>query len=295
MHSFSHRTTVLIETTYRCNEKCIHCYLNGCRQDEMNLSTWIEALKYLSNRGVKLLIISGGEPLLYESIEEIIVYSRLLGMVPFLFTNGLLLKDKVSNLHKSKICHICISLYGATKENHEIVTQTKGSFVKTIDGLMAARENNIPVEIRMIVMKHNINDVNSISKLAKSVGAKLLLDYEINPTLNFSDSPMNVNVQIEENKLIEWKKKKIKVVNPVHKCTAGREKFVISPNGTIFPCTKLRIPIGKVVSSETNGFILNTDTLDMLDLIRRQMPGECMGLHYLNHKSLPGFETLPHM
>ena len=65
-------------TTNACNMYCAHCYRDaGCKADE-ELSTQ-EAKKLLqeiARAGFKIMIFSGGEPLMREDILELVAYAK---------------------------------------------------------------------------------------------------------------------------------------------------------------------------------------------------------------------------
>ena len=83
-------------TTNACNMYCAHCYRDaGCKADE-ELSTQ-EAKKLLqeiARAGFKIMIFSGGEPLMREDILELVAYAKNLKLIPVFGTNGTLITKK---------------------------------------------------------------------------------------------------------------------------------------------------------------------------------------------------------
>ena len=63
---------VHLDITYRCNERCVHCYLDHDDQGEMTYDRDRELLAQMADAGVFFLTLSGGEPLMRSDCFEII-------------------------------------------------------------------------------------------------------------------------------------------------------------------------------------------------------------------------------
>lgn len=53
-----------LDITWRCNERCVHCYLDHHGKDEMSTAEIKDVIRQLEECGTFFLSISGGEPLL---------------------------------------------------------------------------------------------------------------------------------------------------------------------------------------------------------------------------------------
>ncbi len=95
-----------IEITTHCNIKCPGCY-RGCddenhRGEHKSLeAVKEEILKLKKIRNATMISISGGEPLLHPSIDEIVQFVYEQKMHPSLFTNGVLLTEIKLNALKN--------------------------------------------------------------------------------------------------------------------------------------------------------------------------------------------------
>jgi len=80
-------------TTKACNLKCEHCYRDAGGKDhnELNTAEGKELLSEIAKAGFKIVILSGGEPLLRNDIFELISHAASVGLRPVLGTNGVLL------------------------------------------------------------------------------------------------------------------------------------------------------------------------------------------------------------
>ena len=77
-------------TTNRCNLKCAHCYQDADECDSRELSTE-EArtmISQIARAGFKIMIFSGGEPLMRDDIFELVAHAASCGLRPVFGSNG---------------------------------------------------------------------------------------------------------------------------------------------------------------------------------------------------------------
>ena len=90
-----------LELTYRCNNKCVHCYCNlpendeHAMQDELTTEEIKKLLDDLASMGSIWLLITGGEPLLRPDFEEIYLHAKKKGFLITLFSNGTLINENI--------------------------------------------------------------------------------------------------------------------------------------------------------------------------------------------------------
>src|SRR6201997_2147610 len=65
-----------IDVTYRCNERCVHCYLDHEDHGEMTTAEIKHLLDEMAEAGVFILTLSGGEIFLRKDFFEILEYAR---------------------------------------------------------------------------------------------------------------------------------------------------------------------------------------------------------------------------
>ena len=90
-----------IELTYRCVERCIHCYIDDapkfCAADELTTNEWKEVLRQLRDMGCVRVLLTGGEVLLRPDLCDIAEYATDLGLIVNIFTTGIGLTDEDVN------------------------------------------------------------------------------------------------------------------------------------------------------------------------------------------------------
>ena len=85
---------VHFDLTYRCNERCVHCYLDHEDYGEMDTSEVLRVLEELAAAGTLFLTFSGGEIFLRQDFFELLEAARRLHFDLNLKTNGLLVTDE---------------------------------------------------------------------------------------------------------------------------------------------------------------------------------------------------------
>src|ERR1700704_4454230 len=85
---------VHLDVTYRCNERCVHCYLDHDDHGEMTTAEIKDLLDQMADPGVFYLPVSGGEKLLRRDFFNILEYARKRTFCIKLKTNGILIRKK---------------------------------------------------------------------------------------------------------------------------------------------------------------------------------------------------------
>ena len=104
-----------VSRTSNCNLRCRYCMPEQkIKQTEEMLSQkdLIHLVELISSTGIKKIRLTGGEPLLYPNIEDLIIrFKAIQGIEKIvLTTNGILLSNKVDVLTKAGISGINLSL-----------------------------------------------------------------------------------------------------------------------------------------------------------------------------------------
>jgi radical SAM protein with 4Fe4S-binding SPASM domain len=165
-----------MELTERCNNNCIHCYINlpaddPCKARELSADKINEILKEAAALGCLSVRFTGGEPLLREDFQEIYLFARRLGLKVFLFTNATLitleLADLFSRIPPGK--KIEVSVYGMSQKSYEAVTRMQSSFHAAMRGMALLQERGIPFVGKAAVLPANKEDLDEFEAWAATI------------------------------------------------------------------------------------------------------------------------------
>ena len=176
--------SLLVELTYACPLRCKHCYLG----DLKNLKTWLPTdrlLIYLNEareRGLFNLTLTGGEPLLYPDLEQLMKWAYKNDVMVRLYTSLFSLKDEhVRLLSTSPVYEVETSIYSSEPEKHDVFTGVKGSFEKLVRGIVRLREVGIKVNFKFIAHRGNFTEVDAVMRLAEKLGVNIYATTVITP------------------------------------------------------------------------------------------------------------------
>lgn len=268
--------SALIELTYKCNLKCIHCYALGESTVKRELST-LEIYKLLDDlreAGVFKLTLTGGELFVREDIFEILNYTMKLGFLVDIFTNGNLLNEgEIRQLSKLNIRSIQCSLYGANNIVHEKISGVKDSFFKTVECLELCKEYCIPINIKTVLMNLNYEDYEALERLSSRLGATfqtstLLIPHLSGETNNLSNSIKDYKILtdlcvkdlLRVGKRSYFKEKNIKESI----CGMGKSSLSVDPFGDIYPCNVLKYKLGNFQTSNIKELWRNSKKIQYL-------------------------------
>lgn len=160
--------------TSSCNLACPHCYARAYEKKDphdLPLESWKEIIEGLSDAGVRGIIITGGEPLLRDDLEQIISEAMDYGLLVSLITNGALLTEtRLKSIVSTGITQMMVSLDSSTPENHDTFRGSKGLFSRIQDAIAFLRKNSIRVMVITALTRYNIRKSGEIIELAHSMG-----------------------------------------------------------------------------------------------------------------------------
>jgi len=163
-------------TTKKCNLYCKHCYRESDENPALNELSTQEGYKLIDEisrtQAFKILILSGGEPLVRQDLEDLARHAKKRGLIPVLGTNGTLItKERARTLKEAGVAAVGISLDSICPQKHNEFRQTPGAFEKAIVGIKNAREAGIRVQINPTITRDNVEEIEDLIEMAQGLGA----------------------------------------------------------------------------------------------------------------------------
>lgn len=162
---------VYLMLTERCNLACAHCFGSYPTRREMPLPDVLRLIDELIAGGGRSLVLSGGEPLLYAGLEEVV--ARIGKRIPVQFcTNGMLLDARLARLFARELKpSFQVSLDGDTAEIHDAI-RGPHAFAGALRGIRHLQEAGLGDRISLAATVHaeNKDRLPELVQLAASLG-----------------------------------------------------------------------------------------------------------------------------
>jgi MoaA/NifB/PqqE/SkfB family radical SAM enzyme len=113
-----------VEVTYRCDLNCVHCSSDARPSNplEMTRNDCLRILSDAAQMGARDVAFSGGEPLLWPHVFEVVKAAAKHRLKGTIYTSGNAedFKDKAECLHSLGASHFIFSVFGAIAATHEL-------------------------------------------------------------------------------------------------------------------------------------------------------------------------------
>ena len=300
--------SVQLDLTYRCNERCIHCYLDHDDHGEMNTAEIKDVLDQMADAGVFYLTISGGEIFMRRDFFEILEHARARTFCVKLKTNAVLVREKEARrLGELGVESVQISIYSHRPEVHAAITKMPGSLRQSIDAVRLLRREGVLVTLANVLMVQNSTDYKGVQALAAELDAKYTVDPTITPMMDGDRSILNLNI---DQATLQGVFRDRALVGNVEEfcappsgpdaealdmlpCSAGHTACYVSPYGDVYPCVQFPLPSGNVRQTKFVDIWRDSPQLrEVRSITLRDMPScsqcthggsctRCPGLAYL--------------
>ena len=174
-----------IELTERCNNNCIHCYINqpendtGRKDKEISFETIADILAQAASLGCLTVRFTGGEPLLRDDFEKIYRFARKLGLRVMVYTNGTLISPELARLFSEipPLAPIEITVYGMSPASASAVTRNATAFADCQKGRERLTQHRVPYILKWVPLPLNKGELDAfMATAAGELGAKGITD-----------------------------------------------------------------------------------------------------------------------
>lgn len=258
------------EITQKCNFKCEYCYVKNIKDSDLEVNTVKNFIKQIKALGIFSYYITGGEPMLYSNILEVLKYCNDIGMYTILQTNGYLIDQKFIDVIKDfEFLEIHITHHGVNKEKFN-------NFIGISDGydqiehnakLLKASDINFKFKLNTCIL--DVNELKETINYFEKNNFNHSYMYQPLPYICSENEESNlkyVNISVHEyllkNKLIECKNSE---------CRPLEIKYWLSASGDLYPCELVREKIGSLLidnlediwtGNKANAFLTKNGLMD---------------------------------
>jgi len=160
----------------------------------------------LSEWGIGLLIIDGGEPLCREDLLDVLRYASSKGIRTTIGSNATLIDEAMARkLLDAGVMAVAISVDGADAQTHDSFRGIGGAFEQTFKGIEACRKAGLPFQFNSVIRKDTLPQLEDMLRLALDCGANAAEFFDLVASGRAKDECNNQVLTLEERKwAMEW-------------------------------------------------------------------------------------------
>lgn len=223
---------LLLEISYKCNFRCIHCSSIGC-EDKIKVD---DIYKLVDLDEIDVVRLSGGEPTLVSNLPDYIKLFKNNYIKVILQTNG---SAPLSEYKQLDVDEIWMSFYGDVTI-HNFITMNNKYYRVRNNILVLMDDFNLTIQSAVFNETQLVSLLNEIHILDGDFGlnknkVKLRLFALLNQgRCNFA-LPIEEQINIYNNLYYKYQNTELTCSLDVKKCNY-EDKLVMKPDGSVFKC-----------------------------------------------------------
>jgi MoaA/NifB/PqqE/SkfB family radical SAM enzyme len=261
--------TVHFDLTYRCHQRCIHCYLPEAWRrgagpgPELDTQQIKGILDQLAAAGTFFLTLSGGEIFLRPDLLTILEHAYPLNFCISLMTSGSLNYDRqdLRALADMRVDRVRVSLYSLEAAIHDQITGVPGSWLWVRRFIDDSRALGLKLGLNSVALQTNYRGMVAIKEFASMEKIPYLVDDHLVPRWDGRPHPPGLALGPDEKQALfsdlrveEHGQAKESVTTPLeaewYGCGAGSRSGYLTARGELWPCIDVRWPCGRLNGKE---------------------------------------------
>jgi MoaA/NifB/PqqE/SkfB family radical SAM enzyme len=257
---------ITVEITQQCLQRCVHCSSVASRlsQQALTKEEVVNIAQDFTRLGGRTIELSGGEPLLYNDILDIIPILKNLGLEVNIFTCGeiaesgdlgSIIRKTAEALKCRRVDKVVFSIHGANSRTHDDITRIENSFSHAVTFMKELIKEKMYVGIHFVPMSPNFEEFRDLVDFAAELGVKEINVLRFVPQgrgqTNRDSLVLNKGevAQLIELLASAENRRDIRVKvgshldftflldgHPPKECMAGVRKCLVESNGNVIPC-----------------------------------------------------------
>jgi len=281
-----------LELSRACNLRCIYCYASSGQalENELTLGEIFTVIDQAVKLGArKIIVLGGGEPLLYPGIFEVIDYILSKNLTVDLFTNGTYInKDIADKLYRRRVA-ISMKMNSRTPDIQDMLAGKQGTFVAIEKGLAAVKSAGYPdkhhtLGIETIVCRQNLAEIPALWRWART---RSIVPYVEIMTLQ-GRAAENSSLEVSTDK-IQALFEQLAAIDAAEfgrrwdplpplagsRCARHEYSCTITSTGDVNPCPGVNLAIGNIREQSLKKILHTSKVIQELRDIRHTIKGRC--------------------
>lgn len=281
-----------LEFSRKCNLRCVYCYSEAGEglKDELKPDEMKKIIDQAADLGArKIILLGGGEPLIYEGLRGIIEYIDKKGLEQTIFTNGLLMTADLARFMFDHNVSVVIKHNSFKKRVQDSLAGVEGAYEKIQKAIVhlfnaGYPKDNKQMGIQTVILRQNLEELPSMWTWARKMG--IIPYFEILTMQGRAKQHQEISVSTEEIQEVFDKLRKIDLdefgnrwsAHPtIASFTCKRHLYscLVNSQGYIQPCTGIDLFVGNVRNERLSDIIRKSHVIQDLRKIRTKIEGPC--------------------
>ena len=251
---------VCLFLTLRCNQQCRYCH-RFLGIDEVGYEDNKRIIDKLTEDKIYNVTFTGGEPLLYPNILELLKYAKEKGIKSKIITNGeILAKNPQMREIYNYLDSITLSIDSVDNDINEKLGRGYNHFIEIKEVLDSLKNHKLKVNINTVVSKVNLNYLEKLGEFLKK--------YNLNAWRIFKFAPLRETAKLNE-KEFEISNVEFRIHKPIFVSFPNINKIEFRENDDMESKYLLIMPNAEVIITENNedvviGNILENNISELL-------------------------------
>jgi radical SAM protein with 4Fe4S-binding SPASM domain len=253
-------------TTERCNEHCVHCYVDRESHGRpLPLERRLALIDQLAVLGTLDITFTGGEALLSDDLPALIGRARRNDLVIALLSNLTLLTDEIFDaIRDANVEVVQTSVYSMDAEVHNAITRRPGSLKQTRSALERLRSAGVRVSVSCPILKENRDSFRDVLRYGAETGIAVNCDFAImakenGDTANLAHRIETGDLESAIREVVQGSPKYREMLEQnrdaldatsLDTCGIGNHMLCMKSNGEFLPCPGFGLVVGNAWDSD---------------------------------------------
>ena len=281
-----------LELSRECNLRCVYCYASSGKalHNELTREEIDGALDQAIALGARrIIVIGGGEPLLYPGVMDIMRGLRERGIIVDLFTNGTLITPEVARELFAMGISAVVKLNSMREEVQDALAAVPGTYRLIQQGLKNLMDAgypsaDAPLGVETIICRQNIDELPEMWIWARERG--IVPYFEMITFQGRAKRQLDLNVSSEELRRVFYELSRIDRERyglvwephpPIAALACNRHEYscTLNAQGYIQPCVGVDMFIGNIRHAPLAEILATAPVMETMRKLRGNLKGAC--------------------
>lgn len=284
--------TMELELSRRCDLRCVYCYSEAGDAPENELSQReIESVidQAVSLGARRIIVIGGGEPLLYPHLADLLRYIRSRGAAAELFTNAVTMNALTARMLASLGVSVVVKMNSLREDVQDALAGKKGTFgaIRSALGELTGAGYpgpGLPLGAQTVVCRQNLDELPCLWTWLRDRGIvpyfeTLTLQGRARKHPELAVSASEIHALFRELSRIDQRRygHRWEPRPPVAGYSCDRHEYscTVTSRGDVQPCPGIDLAVGSIRESSLAAILASSSVIADLRDVRSRLKGAC--------------------